>query len=592
MSRRIDPLHDYVGGDFVDREQELESLWKWARRIPHGYEDSIAMLGRRRIGKTAILVRFFNRLFWEQEELVPVYYSLARYEGKAGTEEELTMPGFAGETMRALARCYLAFKRRDPELVTANLEVEELLPLAQEMQETKLVEYLKRHLSYVEHARDCTGLISQALDSFHNLAEFTGTYLLVIIDEFQVLTDVACPWENWRHNLTGFFQWPAQSRRAPLLVSGSSPSLMRKHAFGGLLQGRFRSRHVFPLPAPHAADLVLKIARRRGLPVREEAVQALVRRTGGHPYYLSCLLSSEAVTALETLEQVEDLLLHELGNPTGDLRQFLSQEVEKYKQLNTTGAIANVLYWTTRYPDRQIQEEKIAQEVGISVPEVKEALQRLAEIDLVEPQVFTYKGLADPLIRDYIRLHYKGEVLQRGEAKALKEWQRELRRYRGRVNNFIGEVAEVYVQGVLREFDGRTVEGAEFFGLEGEIVLPEFAEVERRGGIVVRGSTIEVDLLGREKAGKRGWLVQSRYQQRPVSRPEVERFLAQAETVKQKKKWTDLRLWFVAKVGRHPFVAFAETARRLMRREGVLHSDIQAFNRLARLFGFTGLPEQ
>jgi hypothetical protein len=110
--------------------------------------------------------------------------------------------------------------------------------------------------------------------------------------------------------------------------------------------------------------------------------------------------------------------------------------------------------------------------------------------------------------------------------------------------------------------------------------------VERRGGIVVQGSTIEVDLLGREKEGKRGWFVQSRYQTKPVSRPEVERFLVQAEAVQRKEKWTDLTLWFMAKRG------FAETARQLMRREGVLHSDIQAFNRLARLFGFTGLPEQ
>jgi hypothetical protein len=103
---------------------------------------------------------------------------------------------------------------------------------------------------------------------------------------------------------------------------------------------------------------------------------------------------------------------------------------------------------------------------------------------------------------------------------------------------------------------------------------------------VVQGSTIEVDLLGREKESKKqGWFVQSRYQQKPVSRPEVERFLAQAEAVKRKEKWIDLTLWFMAKRG------FAETARRLMRREGVLHSDIQSFNRLARLFGFTGLPE-
>ncbi|MBV7338923.1 hypothetical protein KFU94_64030 [Chloroflexi bacterium TSY] len=79
MERRLNPLEDLVGDLFVNRDDELEQYWEWAMRVPSPANSSQALVGRRRTGKTAILVKLFNRLYHEQEQVLPVFISFARY---------------------------------------------------------------------------------------------------------------------------------------------------------------------------------------------------------------------------------------------------------------------------------------------------------------------------------------------------------------------------------------------------------------------------------------------------------------------------------------------------------------------------------
>jgi len=65
MTDHIEPIEDLVGDLFVDRNEELRLCREWVENIPLRHLNSWALVGRRRTGKTAILVRLFNRLFCE-----------------------------------------------------------------------------------------------------------------------------------------------------------------------------------------------------------------------------------------------------------------------------------------------------------------------------------------------------------------------------------------------------------------------------------------------------------------------------------------------------------------------------------------------
>ncbi len=53
MNEHIEPLEDFTGDRFVNRDEEFRRCRKWADNIPDRHENSWALVGRRRTGWTA-----------------------------------------------------------------------------------------------------------------------------------------------------------------------------------------------------------------------------------------------------------------------------------------------------------------------------------------------------------------------------------------------------------------------------------------------------------------------------------------------------------------------------------------------------------
>ena len=178
--RRIDPIREQVERDvFTNREKMLERLWEWAMRIPRGAAESTALLSQRRMGKTAVLERLYNRLFWEQEEVIPIFYSVRR--------ENKTLLKFAQEYYASFVAQYLAFKLKDlTPLEERTSPVENLLPYAEKLRDDHIIKG-------VQGFTDWTGKVAPdhvwkfVVEAPHRLAHFTERYVAVIIDEFQLL---------------------------------------------------------------------------------------------------------------------------------------------------------------------------------------------------------------------------------------------------------------------------------------------------------------------------------------------------------------------------------------------------------------------
>ena len=66
MEERIALLNRENATRFVDRHDELAWLKKWGTQIPKSSSDSVALVGRRRTGKTSILAKLYEYLFYER----------------------------------------------------------------------------------------------------------------------------------------------------------------------------------------------------------------------------------------------------------------------------------------------------------------------------------------------------------------------------------------------------------------------------------------------------------------------------------------------------------------------------------------------
>ncbi len=108
---------------FVGRKKEMMRLLKWADGTKRRISKSMGILSRRKKGKTALLQRFFNILYTQNDpQLIPYYYRIP--------EERLFKSVFAKRFYQRLLTQYFAFTTRTPELVAKVLPMGELKELA------------------------------------------------------------------------------------------------------------------------------------------------------------------------------------------------------------------------------------------------------------------------------------------------------------------------------------------------------------------------------------------------------------------------------------------------------------------------------
>ncbi|MEZ4734798.1 MAG: hypothetical protein R3E79_47505 [Caldilineaceae bacterium] len=253
MEKQIGPLEEPAGEWFVNRRAELDLFWQWATGIPHPGRRSFALVGLRRTGKTAILHKTFNRLFNEQERVLPVYVSFAQY---INSPEPITAYQFAEEYFTGFVRSYLAFRYKLPDLQRYKADYEQLHQVAHAQADEQVIHWFELFQGAGRSPYAPAHSLMQWVIHFpkgHAWEHDLPTAMFV--DEFQVLARVLDPDDGRVRNLTDSFQQASETRYAPMLVSGSSISMMVGDALGGLLSGRFQTWHLTPLSEEYAINM-------------------------------------------------------------------------------------------------------------------------------------------------------------------------------------------------------------------------------------------------------------------------------------------------------------------------------------------------
>ena len=284
----LNPLEDPTGGVFVNREYELDLFWTWATSVPKIAQNSFALVGLRRTGKTAILHQLFNRLFYEQKAVMPVYISFSEY---LYSPEPITVDEFASEYFTWYMRSYLAFHYRKPEFLRWRYKLRQLRQFAEQVSDDFATQWIEEYQQSVLESPP-NSLAKWIITFPMGAAAIKNMPSALMIDEFQVLTKVYNPKSGRHYDLTNGFQHASETRWAPLLVSGSSISMLVGKALGGMLSGRFKTRHLSPLSREHTHDLVARLGAQSKISVTKELAEAIWLLTLGYPYSIRSLMNS------------------------------------------------------------------------------------------------------------------------------------------------------------------------------------------------------------------------------------------------------------------------------------------------------------
>jgi hypothetical protein len=220
------PSEEWISEEeFTNRQQELAFLWGLADQASRRTAPSYAIIARKGMGKTALMREFYRQLFTRQKKVVPFFVSFAEYQYKPNTVQ-LTLEKFISKLFVNFAFQYGVFKSgkfsTPPELPDLPSEQKEFFATCGDA-------YLeKQFLGHLEALE--SGAIEAAFDhAIHFASSITsrrGEAGMVMIDEFQVLTEVYDErYKNFR-NITEWFQKPAEARWCPMVISGSAVSFV------------------------------------------------------------------------------------------------------------------------------------------------------------------------------------------------------------------------------------------------------------------------------------------------------------------------------------------------------------------------------
>ncbi|MDM8538591.1 hypothetical protein QUF70_17685, partial [Desulfobacterales bacterium HSG17] len=328
---KIFPVEEMLAyEEFTGRVEILRELDLWIKNIQRMASPSTALIAPRRMGKTVLLDRLVNTVFFKPEyKVAPFYFKVKR--------EHTTLRQFLMEYATAFFRQYIAYCIQDPVMYrNKRINLQDLLGSPSDHKGVTLAKnfiqgFLKRYY-------DTNDSIRNQWDAFictpEDLASFSGTRVAVIIDEFQDMKfyihevsedSLEGIKERRRINpdmlgvtdLTATYDRQSQSKKAPMLVSGSAVTLIFRTVMGGPLGGRFIYTYLKPLPIPDGAALLQTLlpmyAPKKS--ISPEMALYASAQAGGHPYYMYCIaISTHDEDNLETKDAIDRVICHETQN--------------------------------------------------------------------------------------------------------------------------------------------------------------------------------------------------------------------------------------------------------------------------------------
>ncbi len=590
------PIYQSVPADeFTDRAELIGKLVRMAALTPRDITVSTSVVGRRRLGKTAVLEEVYNRLFWEQDAVVPIYFN---FEAKP-----LASTQFAEVYFANYLRQYVAFRRKDRELAKKEkLEWRELLPLVRALGEPLLLREVEDMARLLDSSRPSLHLILQgavhfprALMESHRIAAFMGEAVelsqFVMLDEFQEVMKIYYS-DGTPADGVGLYQWAVEGRKCPHLVTGSAVRLINQEVLGsGALFGRFDYLEFPPLEDIYGLELVDRLARKHGIAIEEPVAGYLVTRCGGSPFYVNCVMryAAAAQPMVSNEAVVNDLIAHEIAH--GRIWRDWSGQLQKYfEQINSHFIAKTILFHAAQFGDQRIEPELIAKKVQRPVEEVQRVLQQLAFADMIDAAGgYIFRNLKDPILREFIRVQYQLDVALEPFDDVYQQLRAELARWKGKYADAVGELVEARIGALLTRFDGRRAPGR-LFGVEGEVELPKFTLVY---DTVVKGAGVrerQVDLVGAwwPDGEMTVWVAEIKHWAKRVDAGIVADFEELCQAVSRDKQIPSERIvkWLVNAGG------FTEGAREAMQEAGIMHSGAAEINELLRGFGLQRLLKE
>ncbi len=395
---------------FTGRKAELDYFLKWISDIKEKKSQSTALLARRKMGKTAIMERLFNITFYKNDGVIPFYYEIK--------ENDVWIVDFCIDFCLTFVYQYIAFKTRK----TRYLRLYEKGNIEKAMQvvESEGFDYLAVLLSGVQYAvthGHVDILWETVREAPKTIAHSENEFIVQMIDEFQFMNAMIF-WDkrkkNPAKNLAGGYLSTAESKIAPLLVSGSWVGWLMNQ-LKSMLPTRFYYEFLENMPEDEAVEMVYKFSRYFDVPVSEETAYLMMEIAEGSPFYISSLIRSRyPARDLITVKGLIDTLEFETLDNRGNIKiTWMEYIFSAFKKVNDKHA-KNIVLYLCQHRDREVTRQELLEKLPLNMDDAKleEKLEALVKGDIISQGQthFDYRGVQDNIFDKVFRGLYEKEI--------------------------------------------------------------------------------------------------------------------------------------------------------------------------------------
>ena len=445
-------LEERIGNPdlFTGRKQELAYFLKWITNIKERKSQSTAMLARRKMGKTALMERLFNITFFNNNGVIPFYYEIK--------ENDIWIVDFCQDFFLTFIYQYMSFKTRKPEYLKPEekSDFEKVSAIAKKEGLDYLIGIIESAAHAVAHEK-IDILWNIVREAPQTIAFRQKEFIVQMIDEFQFMNAMIY-WDkrkkNRAKNLAGGYLSTAESKIAPLLVSGSWVGWLMNELMT-MLPTRFRYEYLENMPENEALEMVYKFSRFFDVPVTEETAYLIVKLAEGSPFYISSIIrSSYRSKELTTVKGLTDTLEFETLNNRGTIKSTWMEYVSSaFKKVNGKNAKKIVLY-LCQHRAREVTRSELLEKLPLDIDdaELEEKLDALVKGDIIKQGAskFRYCGVNDNIFDKVFRGVYEEEIREFDVRVIRKEYSEELEKLKKQYNSLLGKYN--YRQGYFAEY--------------------------------------------------------------------------------------------------------------------------------------------
>ncbi len=445
-------LEERIGNPdlFSGRKKELADFLKWISDIKEKKSQSSALLARRKMGKTTLMERLFNITFFKNDGVIPFYYEVR--------DSKKWVGDFCVDFFFTFAYQYLAFKTR---------KTEYLRPI-----EKNDFDYVKK-IAREEGFEDIAGLAQSVEYSYRHgsvdilwdtvreapktIAERSKEFIVQIIDEFQFLNARIYRDKELKilsDDLTGGYLSSAESKVAPLLVSGSWVGWLM-NLLVMTLPARFRYNAFPSMPEEEAVEMVFNYSRYFDAPVTGETAYLIAHLAEGNPSYISSIIRSNyADKDLTTIDGLTRTMEFETLDVQGNIKSTWMEYVRgAFDRVNDRNAKRIVLH-LCKNNDRELTRKEILDDLQLDMTDqqLELKLEALVKADIIAQgrTNFDYRGVRDNIFDKVFRGIYEKEIHHFDVNVIKQEYKEEFEALKKKYDSLLGK--HNYQKGLLTEY--------------------------------------------------------------------------------------------------------------------------------------------